>query len=360
MMGVLKDSCRLLRGVLVALAVVCGGCSINFDEAIPCENNDQCPEDMVCVLSGPTGRCTKATEAGDVEADTASDVATDVVEDTTPIDTGQPDTRPADTAVDTAPEVPVDTGAELDTADTADAADTAADTGDAGDGDTCVPVAEVCNGLDDDCDGEPDNGIDCGTCPDPNDSPDSPLEATQGMVLVVRPGLDPFCIDLFEASRTDASIASEGTSTDGIAHSLRAVLPWSGATLAEAGAACTAAGKRLCTLEEWIEGCGGADGLRFPYGDTYNGAFCNGSEAGTGQAGATGSRFNCRGPDATFDMSGNLEEWVSDGPASHPTRGGAFDDVEPALRCSGSDDSAPDTPPGSSVGFRCCADTVSE
>lgn len=113
-----------------------------------------------------------------------------------------------------------------------------------------------------------------------------------------------------------------------------------------ARAACENAGKRLCTRDEWVSACRGERDRRFPYGEVYEPGACNVSrEAHPAQvlwgnasqnhldprlnlvAGATGPLLRrtgdterCRsdwGPDAIFDMVGNLDEWVDD-------PGGAF------------------------------------
>jgi hypothetical protein len=115
-------------------------------------------------------------------------------------------------------------------------------------------------------------------------------------------------------------------------------------TLAEA--ACAAAGKRLCTLDEWTLACRGERGTKFPYGPAYRADACNvfrqahpgmalhGSfsvdlldprlnqvtEAGKPLLRATGATETCKSPwgdDAVYDMVGNLDEWVD-------TPGGTF------------------------------------
>jgi hypothetical protein len=104
--------------------------------------------------------------------------------------------------------------------------------------------------------------------------------------------------------------------------------------------ACLAAGKRLCTLEEWVFACRGEGGHKFPYGDRYEEGRCNVFREAhpaqilhgdmsvghldprlnlvQGQSGPllrkTGATTSCKsvwGSDAVFDMVGNLDEWVS-------------------------------------------------
>ena len=103
--------------------------------------------------------------------------------------------------------------------------------------------------------------------------------------------------------------------------------------------ACRNAGKRLCTLEEWVFACRGEGGHKFPYGDHYQEGRCNvfreshpaqilhGDmskghldprlnlvEGPSGpllrKTGATPSCKSTWGSDAAFDMVGNLDEWV--------------------------------------------------
>ena len=103
--------------------------------------------------------------------------------------------------------------------------------------------------------------------------------------------------------------------------------------------ACRNAGKRLCTLDEWVLACRGQGGHKFPYGDQYQEGRCNVfRESHPGQIlhhdmstghldprlnlveGAngpllrkTGATETCKsnwGSDAIYDMVGNLDEWV--------------------------------------------------
>lgn len=147
-----------------------------------------------------------------------------------------------------------------------------------------------------------------------------------------------------------------------------------------AGLACRNAGKRLCTLDEWLLACRGQGGHKFPYGDQYQDGRCNVfREAHPGQVlhhdmstghldprlnlvegsngpllRKTGATESCKskwGSDAIYDMVGNLDEWV-DAPV------GAFVGGFYARSTREGCDSKVSTHPRSyfdySLGTRCC------
>ncbi len=198
------------------------------------------------------------------------------------------------------------------------------------------PAGEVCNGIDDDCDGTVDEEIPRG----------------EEMVRVDVDGRRIW-IDRWEASRPDARADALGLDTSR-ACSRSGVQPWVNVTHADALAACRARGKRLCTDREWARSCGGA----YPYGGAYDPAACN--TAG-GAPEPTGSRAGCQGPEGTFDMSGNVAEWAEctnevDCRVVRPVLGGSFvDRVESLWRCDFRGNGAPQVASGA-VGFRCCVD----
>ncbi len=105
--------------------------------------------------------------------------------------------------------------------------------------------------------------------------------------------------------------------------------------------ACEAAGKRLCTPDEWVTACRGEQDRQFPYGSSYQQGACNVYREshpalilhGNASIGHLDPRLNqvtfhgepllrktgqtpeCRsqwGSDAVYDMVGNLDEWVDD------------------------------------------------
>jgi formylglycine-generating enzyme required for sulfatase activity len=124
--------------------------------------------------------------------------------------------------------------------------------------------------------------------------------------------------------------------------SRKSVVPQGYLTYYLARGACEAAGKRLCTRQEWVRACKGEGRIKFPYGDVYQRGKCNVDrlmhpavvlhgaswfghtdprlnlvvEQGTdpllhvtGQSPECASRW---GADRIYDMVGNLDEWVDD------------------------------------------------
>jgi hypothetical protein len=230
----------------------------------------------------------------------------------------------------------------------------------------CTPTGkESCNFLDDDCDGLVDEGEVCSaSCP-----PD---------MVAVR---SAYCIDRYEASRIDASASTQGTDTT-LAVSRSGVLPWmvnpmTTAHLAEFEAACRAAGKHLCTKDEWIASCTGPNLTPFVYGNTFNREACNcidtfcddycaenglascstASDCGYSydcyHEAATGSFPGCTNDYGTFDLNGNVWEIVPSTSDSrgYEIRGGAFNCANASTRVS-CDFNANWT--ALYAGFRCC------
>jgi hypothetical protein len=195
-----------------------------------------------------------------------------------------------------------------------------------------------------------------------------------------------FCIDIYEASRPDATEDSVGTDTSR-AVSQVGVMPWNPVTLDEARAACAAAGKYLCTGDEFYKACIGPDGTAYAYGDAYDPVICNSidtycacdstacegidecpyphcynqppenetePEEGCG-AGfhlmPTGSFSDCTNEYGVLDINGNVWELVDDGSGEAVWRGGAYNciDSEKLHRC--------DFLGGNILarGFRCCS-----
>jgi hypothetical protein len=333
-----------LRGptkvVLSITLMLLAGCTLDFNEAIPCDTDNQCPTELVCDTT--VRRCV-ADEQGE---------GRDVFEDTDEEDeeAGEEDGRelPDVADGDDQEEVDEDDDADSDEDDSdddgndedgeEDDADDAVTDG-SSDGGACVPATEVCDGVDNDCDEDVDEGLSCGG------------GCGAEMVEVTPATGSAYCIDKWEASRNDATATAEGSDTS-IATSRTGVLPWRFVTYDQAEAACTAAGKRLCTADEWRSACGGPDGWDYPYNARiYNGQTCNGINTPplSGPA-VTGQFASCVSPVGVLDMSGNVSEWTTN---RFPI-GGAYDDVSQNLRCSAEDRVVNPSVSEPQAGFRCC------
>ena len=104
-------------------------------------------------------------------------------------------------------------------------------------------------------------------------------------------GID-FQMDRYEASRFDATTSSQGSGNE-IACSMPNVTPWTKVSYSKAKAACKAAGKRLCTRDEWRSACESLGaGRPYAYGIAYDEAACNGENAHTATE-PTGSHSVC-------------------------------------------------------------------
>jgi sulfatase modifying factor 1 len=144
--------------------------------------------------------------------------------------------------------------------------------------------------------------------------------------------------------------------------------------------ACRNAGKRLCTVEEWVFACRGESGRKYPYGDHYEAGACNVFREAhpaqilhgdmsighldprlnlvEGPAGPllrkTGATTSCRsvwGNDGAYDMVGNLDEWVE---ADRGAFLGGFYSRSTREGCDAKVSSHPRAYFDYSLGVRCC------
>lgn len=183
-----------------------------------------------------------------------------------------------------------------------------------------------------------------------------------------------FCMDVYEASRPDATAEAQG-SEGGAARSVAGVLPWYDTDAQEmnpkvAAAACEAAGKRLCSPQEWEAVCQGLDLLVYTYGDDYEASTCNGIDAwcdceeepyagcyddcgGSPQVTPTGSFPDCANDFGVYDLNGNVWEAVVTSDGYDHFRGGAYNCADSAANHACTYDA---TWNPSAKGFRCCAD----
>ncbi|MBN1945545.1 MAG: SUMF1/EgtB/PvdO family nonheme iron enzyme [Bradymonadales bacterium] len=207
----------------------------------------------------------------------------------------------------------------------------------------CVPTGpEECNGLDDDCNGRIDDGINC--CP-------------EGMVSID----SLYCIDIYEAHLV------ENGQGDLMAVSEAGVYPYWNRSLtpALANQYCEAAGKRLCTPAEWQAVCIGPDRTQaeciptpenpdaacYCYGTSYDPVICNGIDTfgpGGYQLVTTGYMTECTNDYGIYDICGNVWEMTTDG----LVRGGAFNCIDSASlhECLYSIEASRVI----AIGFRCC------
>jgi Sulfatase-modifying factor enzyme 1 len=111
----------------------------------------------------------------------------------------------------------------------------------------------------------------------------------------------------------------------------------------EATELCGAAGKRLCSGEEWQKACTGPENHLFPWGDTFDDQICDThTEDWQAREVATSGEWDqCVSGYGVVDMAGNLSEWTDevwqDGWQDMTLRGGGFN-VNPANAQSKEDD----------------------
>jgi len=170
-----------------------------------------------------------------------------------------------------------------------------------------------------------------------------------------------FQIDTFEAS-IESGVATSGK------HRVPALrVSWF-----EAQGACEAAGKRLCSEEEWLTACQGAravdddgdgefaddmiEGTAYPYGDHHARMTCwDGRTGDQFRPVYTGEMPACATVDGVYDMTGNVEEWAGTSPETAVLLGGAWDTAKDHARCYRRNDRFGAGYAAPRTGFRCCA-----
>jgi hypothetical protein len=225
--------------------------------------------------------------------------------------------------------------------------------------------------------------------------PPPPPRCPEEMALV----LDAVCVDKWESTLVLAG--ADGTETawspfrsPGEAKStVRAVsqpgvVPQGYISGEQAAAACEAAGKRLCTTIEWEAGCRGRARTTYPYGDQRRKGICNDSGRDRHPVGEvhqklgldtermwyegmshplinqlentvrkTGELAGCTSDVGTYDMVGNLHEWIADPEGTF--RGGFYMDTQiNGEGCDYATTAHPSTYADYSTGFRCCRDAA--
>ncbi|MBM4388545.1 MAG: SUMF1/EgtB/PvdO family nonheme iron enzyme, partial [Deltaproteobacteria bacterium] len=127
----------------------------------------------------------------------------------------------------------------------------------------------------------------------------------------------------------------------------KGAMPSTGVSKESAESACSDAGKRLCTSQEWRRACG----AKYSYGSEFVPGKCNtGSEEGDeNDVVAAGSFPECRNGYGIYDMIGNAGEWTAEG----SVMGGDSRKEPDKCTCGASTKYRGASP---FIGFRCCAD----
>lgn len=240
---------------------------------------------------------------------------------------------------------------------------------------------EICNGIDDNCDGQVDERTPVAGTQCYNGGQHNCLGYVDPMVRVTATlpgGPATYWIYQYEASRPDATGSATGVDRSR-ACSKAGVLPWSQVNFQTASAACaairdsTGAAMRLCTAEEWTATCnlGTANQSVWSYASTpttYNAATCNGygNTAGNGRSWAAGTGPNCYANTANgrvYDMSGNVGEWTStqvtvQGNTYYRIRGGAYGNFSEGTNCNFDFTIEQAAYQFEDLGFRCCSNNA--
>ena len=170
-----------------------------------------------------------------------------------------------------------------------------------------------------------------------------------------------FSIDTFEAALSD------GEATSG-----KHQIPGTNMSWYAANDACEAAGKRMCTEEEWVSACQGVravdddhnrqfaddliEGNTYPYGDYHEPGRCwESKDHTTFRPVYTGEMPACVTKAAVYDLTGNVEEWVGDSAETAVLLGGAYNTDKDHARCYRRNDTFGAGYASMRTGFRCCS-----
>jgi protein-disulfide isomerase/uncharacterized membrane protein len=189
-------------------------------------------------------------------------------------------------------------------------------------------------------------------------APIEPVPADVPEMRTIEHGGLSFEIDTFEAGLT------EGVATSGKHQVPGLRMSWFAAR-----DACEAAGKRLCTEEEWITACQGTraidddgdgefaddliEGSSYPYADHHERGRCWDDQRDLRPV-YTGEMPGCVSADGVYDLTGNAEEWVGSSPETAVLLGGAYDTSKDHARCYRRNDTFGAGYASPRTGFRCC------
>lgn len=189
--------------------------------------------------------------------------------------------------------------------------------------------------------------------------------------------VDSFCIDAYEAHLD--GLSPYEVPSGGLAVSEPGAVPQGYISGLVAQSACEAAGKRLCSRDEWERACRGQEGRLYPYGDAYDPDACNegreehpvielfGADADWSTAQMNDPRLNqlpdslapagsfsdCATPEGVYDLHGNLHEWVDDPDGTF--KGGFYVDATiNGAGCTYTTTAHSSDYHDYSTGFRCC------
>jgi sulfatase-modifying factor enzyme 1 len=221
---------------------------------------------------------------------------------------------------------------------------------------------------------------------------------TSGMALVTYGDGGIVCVDRFEAATVvvapdggtaphpyDQPVDAVGNGLTIAAVVADGIKPQGYISEVQAASACANAGKRLCTLAEWLGACQGPNGYTYPYGNTYMAGACNEGRAtnpvndcfGSGNVFtynnmnssccddqpntvAPGGMFDkCVSSWGIYDLHGNLHEWIATQVSSGNGifKGGFFVDATlNGAGCLYATTAHAQSYHDYSTGFRCCAD----